>query len=332
MLRVAGLTTAFTVGGQSVPVVRGVSFQVRAGETVALVGESGSGKSVTALSVLRLLPTSGRITGGSVQWRARDLAGLDTAALEQIRGGEIALVPQDPATALNPVFTVGDQISETLVVHNAGTPRDVHTRMLDLLDAVHIPDPAQRARDYPHQLSGGLRQRVMLALGLAGDPALLIADEPTTGLDAPTQARIVDLLRELAATRDLAILIISHDLDVVAGCADRVAVMYAGEIVEQGPARQVLDTPAHPYTLGLLASVPGVEPGTALPTIDGVPPAPGLLGPGCAFAPRCPKRFDPCERLAPAQWAPAVDVSALCHLYDPAASDPAMDPPDVQVV
>ena len=168
----------------------------------------------------------------------------------------------------------------------------------------------------------------MLALGLAGDPALLIADEPTTGLDAPTQARIVDLLRELVVQRGLAILIISHDLDVVASCADRVAVMYAGEIVEQGPARQVLDTPAHPYTLGLLASVPGAEPGTTLPTIDGVPPAPGLLAPGCAFAPRCPQRFDPCERLPPTQWVPAADVSTLCHLYDPAAGAPATDTPD----
>lgn len=330
LLRVAGLTTAFTVGGRIVPVVRRVSFQVRAGETVALVGESGSGKSVTALSVLRLLPASGRITAGSVHWRARDLAGLDNAAMEQIRGGEIALVPQDPATALNPVFSVGDQISETLMAHGVVSPRDAHERVLDLLNAVHIPQPAQRARDYPHQLSGGLRQRVMLALSLAGDPALLIADEPTTGLDAPTQARIVDLLRELVTARDLAVLIISHDLDVVAGCADRVAVMYAGEIVEQGPARQVLGSPAHPYTLGLLTSVPSAEPGTALPTIEGVPPAPGSLGPGCAFAPRCPRRFDPCERLEPAQWAPAEDVSTLCHLYDPSAGERGLDAPPTQ--
>jgi peptide/nickel transport system ATP-binding protein len=288
LLCVEGLTTAFQVDGRSVPAVRGISFQVRAGETLALVGESGSGKSVTALSLLRLLPTAVRITSGSVQWRARDLAGLENAALEQIRGGEIALVPQDPATALNPIFVVGDQIMETLLAHAVATPRDVHRRMLNLLDTVHIPHPAQRARDYPHQLSGGLRQQVMLALGLA-------------------------------------VLIISHDLDVVASCADRVAVMYAGEIVKQGPTRRVLDTPAHPYTLGLLASVPNAEPGTALPTIDGVPPAPGFLGPSCAFAPRCPQRFDPCERLAP-----AVDVSTICHLYDPAPRAPAMDTPDAQ--
>ena len=242
--------------------------------------------------------------------------------LERIRGGEIALVPQDPATALNPVFTVGDQIAETMLVHTAATPRDVHTRVLDLLDTVHIPQPARRARDYPHQLSGGLRQRVLIALGLAGDPALLIADEPTTGLDAPTQTGIVDMLHELVLGRGLALLLISHDLGVVSDCADQVAVMYAGQIVEQGPARRLLDTPAHPYTRGLLASVPGAEPGSALPTIDGAPPAPGDSAPGCAFAPRCPERFEPCERLTPAAHTPTRGVSARCHLYDPATPVP----------
>ncbi len=332
LLRVEGLTTVFDVGGRTVPVVRGISFLIRAAETLALVGESGSGKSVTALSLLRLLRPPGRITAGSVHWRARDMASLDDAALQRIRGGEIGLVPQDPATALNPVFTVGDQIVETMLAHKAATPRAVHGRMLELLDTVRIPQPAQRARDYPHQLSGGLRQRVMIALGLAGDPALLIADEPTTGLDAPTQTRIVDLLRDLVERRGLALLIISHDLDVVASCADQVAVMYAGEIVEQGPATPVLDAPAHPYTRGLLASVPGAEPGTALPTIDGVPPAPGVRAPGCAFAPRCPERFDPCERLAPTAWPRALGVTALCHLYDPAAAPPpSAGRPDAKV-
>ena len=322
LLRVAALTTVFNVGGRRVPAVRGISFEMRAGETVALVGESGSGKSVTALSLLRLLPASGEITAGLVEWRGRDLAGLDAPALERIRGGEIALVPQDSATALNPVFTVGDQIAETMLAHTAVTPRDVHTRVLELLDAVHIPEPARRAQDYPHQLSGGLRQRVLIALGLAGGPALLIADEPTTGLDAPTQTGIVDMLRELVIGRGLALLIISHDLDVVSDCADQVAVMYAGKIVEQGPARLLLDTPAHPYTRGLLASVPGAEPGSALPTIDGAPPAPGASAPGCAFAPRCPERFEPCERLTPAAHALADGVRAQCHLYDPATPVP----------
>ncbi len=322
LLRVEGLTSVFDVDGRTVPVVRGVSFAIRVAETLALGGESGSGKSVTALSLLRLLVAPGRIAVGSVRWRSRDVADLDDAALQEIRGGEIGLVPQDPDTALNPVFTIGDQIVETMLAHKVATRRDVHARMLDLLDAVRIPDAARRARDYPHQLSGGLRQRAMIALGLAGDPALLIADEPTTGLDAPTQARIVELLRDLVERRGLAMLIISHDLDVVASCADQVAVMYAGEIVEQGPTRMVLDTPAHPYTRGLVASVPGATPGTPLATIEGIPPAPGVSVPGCAFAPRCPERFEPCDQRAPGAWVPAVGVTARCHLYDPAGSAP----------
>ena len=248
LLQVERLTTVFSLGDREAAAVREVSFVIRAGETLALVGESGSGKSVTALSVLGLVPPAGRITGGSIIWKGVDLMTLEATRLHQIRGREIALVLQDPSAALNPVFTTGDQIIETLLAHSTVPRRKARTRMLELLDTVQIPDPVRRAGEYPHQLSGGLRQRVMLALALAGDPALLIADEPTAGLDATTQSRIVDLLRDLVEHRDLSLLLISHDLTVVDACADRVAVMYAGQIVEEGPVRTVLHNPGHPYT------------------------------------------------------------------------------------
>ena len=260
LLQVTRLTTVFDLGDQEAAAVRAVSFAIRAGETLALVGESGSGKSVTALSLLGLVRPPGRITGGSILWKGLDLARLDDTRLHRIRGREIALMLQDPGAALNPVFTIGDQIIETLLAHEVVPRRGARARMLELLDAVRIPDPDRRAGDYPHELSGGLRQRVMIALALAGDPALLIADEPTTGLDATTQSRIVDLLRDLVERHGLSLLLISHDLAVVGACADRVAVLYAGQIIEEGPARAVLHSPAHPYTRGLLASVPGAAP------------------------------------------------------------------------
>ena len=320
LLQVEGLTTVFSLGDQEAAAVRGVSFMIRAGETLALVGESGSGKSVTALSILGLVPPPGRITGGSIIWNGHDLTTLEATRLHRIRGREIALVLQDPSAALNPVFTVGDQIIETLLAHRIVPKSEARARLLKLLDAVRIPDGDQRADEYPHQLSGGLRQRVMIALGLAGDPKLLIADEPTTGLDATTQSQIVDLLRDLVEHHDLALLLISHDLAVVDACADRVAVMYAGQIIEEGPARAVLRNPGHPYTRGLLASVPGTAPGTMLCGIEGMPPRLGALPPGCAFAPRCPERFDPCETLIPDSWAYGSDAVARCrcHLHDPA--------------
>ena len=297
--------------------MRGLSFVIHAGETLALVGESGCGKSVTALSLLGLVRPPGRITGGSILWKGLDLMKLDDTRLHRIRGREIALVLQDPGAALNPVFTVGDQIVETLLAHGIVPRPEARARMLELLDAARIPHPEQRADDYPHQLSGGLRQRVMIALALAGDPALLIADEPTTGLDATTQSRIVDLLRDLVERHDLSLLLISHDLAVVGACADRVAVMYAGQIIEEGPAWEVLHTPGHPYTRGLLASVPGASPGVPLRGIEGAPPRLGELPPGCAFAPRCPERFDRCETVMPKSWAHSA-ATVACHLHDPA--------------
>lgn len=322
LLRVERLTTVFDLGDREAPAVRAVSFEIRAGETLALVGESGCGKSVTALSLLGLVRPPGRISGGSVLWKGLDLTKLEQTRLHRIRGREIALVLQDPGVALNPVFTVGDQIIETLLAHGVVPRPEARARMLDLLDAVRIPDPEPRAGDYPHQLSGGLRQSVMIALALAGDPALLIADEPTTGLDATTQARIVDLLRDLVERHDLSLLLISHDLAVVGACADRVAVMYAGQIIEDDPAWTVLHTPGHPYTRGLLASVPGASHGVPLSGIEGSPPRLGELTAGCAFAPRCPERFDRCETVPPESCAHGTAIVA-CHLYDPAQGVPA---------
>ena len=323
VLQVERLTTVFDLGGREAPAVRAVSFEIRAGEALALVGESGSGKSVTALSLLGLVRPPGRITDGSILWKGLDLARLEETRLHRIRGREIALVLQDPGAALNPAFTVGDQIIETLLAHDVVPRPGARARMLELLDVVRIPDPDQRAGDYPHQLSGGLRQRVMIALALAGEPALLIADEPTTGLDATTQSRVVGLLRDLVERRDLSLLLISHDLAVVGACADRVAVMYAGQIIEEGPARAVLQTPGHPYTRGLLASVPGAAPGVPLRAIEGAPPRLGELPPGCAFAPRCPERFDRCATVIPELWSHGAAAVTRCHLHDPAQPVPA---------
>ena len=321
LLQVTCLTTVFDLGDREAAAVRAVSFTIRAGETLALVGESGSGKSVTALSVLGLVRPPGRITGGSILWKGVDLARLDETRLHRIRGREIALMLQDPGAALNPIFTIGDQIIETLLAHDVVPRRGARARMLELLDPVRVPDPDERAGDYPHQLSGGLCQRVMIALALAGDPALLIADEPTTGLDATTRSRIVDLLRDLVERHGLSLLLISHDLAVVGDCADRIAVMYAGQIIEEGPARTVLCTPAHPYTRGLLGSVPGTAPGVPLCGIEGAPPRLGDLPPGCVFAPRCPERFDRCETVVPEAWAHGTATVARCHLHDPAITD-----------
>jgi ABC-type dipeptide/oligopeptide/nickel transport system ATPase component len=252
LLTVSGLTTRFG----NVPVVDDVSFDVRRGETVCLVGESGSGKSMTALSIVRLVPPPGRITAGRVVLSGRDLMTLSEADLQQVRGGEIGFVFQEPMSALNPVLTIGSQIEETLRVHGMARTA-ARDRALELLDLVHVPDPHVRVRDYPHQLSGGLRQRVLIALALACSPPLVIADEPTTALDATIQAHILELLRELQSTLGLGLLLITHDLGVVAQMADSVAVMQTGRIVERAPVRDLLRHPQHPYTRMLLASVPG---------------------------------------------------------------------------
>ena len=276
-----------------------VSFSVDKGETLCLVGESGSGKSVTALSIMRLVQRPGRIAAGAIRFKGRDLVSLDDREMQKIRGAEIGLVFQEPMTALNPVFTIGNQLEETLTVHGLARGPQARQRAVELLDAVSVPDPHRRVRDYPHQLSGGLRQRALIALALAGNPTLLIADEPTTALDVTIQAQILDLLRDLKARFQLSLLLITHDLGVVAEMADRVAVMYAGRIVEQAPVRELFRDPRHPYTRGLLGSIPGGSRGSKLQAIQGTVPPIGKLPPGCAFAPRCPSRFEPCDKAVP---------------------------------
>jgi peptide/nickel transport system ATP-binding protein len=320
LLDVSHLTTVFDTPHGTVPAVDDVSFQINAGETLGLVGESGSGKSVTALSIMRLVQPPGRIAAGRILFKGRDLLTLAAREIQSVRGAEISLIFQEPATALNPVFTIGNQIAETLVVHGRATKREAKARAIELLDAVRIPDAAARIDDYPHQLSGGMRQRVLIAMALACKPSLVIADEPTTALDVTIQAQVLDLLREMKAAFHLSLLLITHDLGVIAETADRVAVMYAGRIVETGPVRAIFRDPQHPYTRGLLASIPGGTPGRRLRAIDGSVPLPGALPPGCAFNPRCPDRFDPCTSQPPAEFIVGSDHSVRCYLQDEASA------------
>jgi peptide/nickel transport system ATP-binding protein len=317
LLAVEHLTTGFDVDGRFLPAVIDISFAVSAGETLGLVGESGSGKSLTAFSIMRLVERPGRIEAGRVVYKGRDLRGLTEREMQDVRGGEIALIFQEPMTALNPVFTIGSQIEETLLVHGRATRRTARARALELLEAVSIPEPARRIREYPHQLSGGLRQRALIAISLACDPSLVIADEPTTALDVTIQAQILDLLRDLQRRMGLALLLITHDLGVVAEMADRVAVMYAGRIVEEAPVRLLFQDPKHPYTRGLMASMPGGAPGTRLQAIQGTVPPLGQLPAGCAFTPRCPDRFEPCPTAAPGDTNVGPARVVKCYLHGP---------------
>ncbi len=318
LLRVRELTTTFRIPHGIVKAVDHVSFELRRGETLGIVGESGSGKSMTALSILRLVQPPGEIGGGPISFNGRsDLLELSERDMRRIRGAEIGFIFQEPMTALNPVYTIGDQIAEALRVHGRGTRAEARAKSIELLEAVKIPEPERRLRDYPHQLSGGMRQRVLIAIALACQPQLLIADEPTTALDVTIQAEILDLLHEMKERFHLALLLITHDLGVVAGHADRVAVMYAGKIVEQGPMRQIFESPKHPYTQGLLDSIPGGAPGQRLRAIDGTVPNLANLPPGCAFEPRCPKRFDRCTSAPPPSYEVGPSQRARCYLYDP---------------
>jgi len=259
LLDVQGLTVTFPTGGGTLTAVDHVSFTLNAGETLGLVGESGSGKSVTAFSILRLIQPPGRITAGRVIFEGRDLLTLPEGEMRAVRGARISLIFQEPMTALNPVMRIGDQIAEALIVHHVASSTEARRRAIELLDAVRIPDAVRRVRDYPHQLSGGMRQRVMIAIALACQPPLVIADEPTTALDVTIQAQVLDLIRELKAQYHLALLLITHDFGVIAEMADRVAVMYRGQVVEHGPVRQILRAPIHEYTQRLLAAVPGIK-------------------------------------------------------------------------
>ncbi len=322
ILRVEQLTAGFDAGGRLLPAVQDVSFTISQGETLGLVGESSCGKTVTALSIVRLLQPPGRIASGRVVFQGRDLVSLDDAGIRSVRGAGIGFVFQEPGAALSPVYTIGDQIAEAMVVHGQAGWSEARRRAVDLLDAVRVPDAAARARDYPHQLSGGLRQRVMIAVALACGPPLVIADEPTTALDVTVQAEILELLRDLRDRRGLALLLITHDFGVVAQEADTVAVMYAGRIVEHGRTLDVLRAPRHPYTQGLLASIPrGVlGSGRRLRAIDGMVPSLGQVSPGCAFEPRCPVRMERCRSQLPAVSTvsgPGETPHAVhCHLFE----------------
>jgi peptide/nickel transport system ATP-binding protein len=315
LLDVQRLSTAFDTPQGRLLAVDEVSFEVGRGETLGLVGESGSGKSVTALSILRLVQPPGQILAGTIAFKGRDLMGLSEREMQHVRGAEISLILQEPMTALNPVFTIGDQIAETLIVHRRASRSEARRQAVVLLAAVRMPHPEERVGDYPHQLSGGMRQRALIAMALACRPALVIADEPTTALDVTIQAQILDLLVEMKRALDLSLLLITHDLGVIAGVADRVAVMYAGRIVEQGPVREIFRAPRHPYTKGLLTSIPGGAPGRRLAAIEGTVPSLTDLPPGCAFAPRCRDRFAPCSVAPPPTDVVGPDHSVRCYLH-----------------
>jgi len=301
VLDIRELHLAFDTSEGPLKVVRGVNLQVRKGETLAVVGESGSGKTVTCLSVMGLLPPSGRITRGSIHFQGQDVASLSTDERRKLSGSKMAMIFQEPMTSLNPLFRVGQQIAEAIRTHEAVSKKEARQRAEELLSLVRIPESTKRLENYPHELSGGMRQRVMIAMALAGKPELLIADEPTTALDVTVQAQILDLLAELQNELGMALLFITHDLGVVAGIADRVAVMYAGQVVETGPTRAIYQRPRMPYTAGLLASVPvlaGEHATERLTAIPGQSPRPGQLPPGCAFAPRCVHVEDSCTQGA----------------------------------
>ena len=312
VLGVRDLTVRFA--GAPANVVDGISFAVRAGRTLAIVGESGCGKSVTSMALLGLLPPSATVTAGATTFLDAPLLGRDETAWRDIRGNRLAMIFQEPMTALNPVFTIGDQIAETITRHQGVTAKAARQGALAMLEKVRVPDAARRLDAYPHELSGGLRQRVVIAMALANNPALIIADEPTTALDVTIQAQILSLIATLQAETGTAMILITHDLGVVAEVADDVAVMYAGRIVESGPVAALFDDPQHPYTIGLMGSMPSHGPrGGRLATIVGRVPTPADMPPGCRFATRCPFVIDACRAARPPLRAitPGHDVACV---------------------
>jgi peptide/nickel transport system ATP-binding protein len=321
LLEVKGLKTHFFTDEGVVRAVDGVDFYINKGETLGVVGESGCGKSVTALSIMRLIPTPpGRITEGSIMYDGKNLLDLSAAQMRKIRGKEISMIFQEPMTSLNPVFTVGEQIAEALRLHEGLNRRDAMDKTVEMLKLVHIPNAERRVREYPHQLSGGMRQRVMIAMALSCNPKLLIADEPTTALDVTIQAQILELLNELKSKLGMAIMLITHDMGVIAETAQRVVVMYAAKVAEEAPVGELFKEPLHPYTQGLLRSIPRIDLAatqkTKLETIPGtVPTLRGAEKPGCRFAPRCsfakPMHFENTPELK--EVRPGHKVA--CFLY-----------------
>jgi len=333
LLRVRDLKTYFHTKEGPARAVDGVSFDIAEGETVALVGESGSGKSVTALSVMQLVPQpAGYYAGGQIEFQGQDLLRLSEAEKRKLRGRAMAMIFQEPMTSLNPVLTVGFQLMEPLLYHQGLNRTVAQEKALSLLEQVHIPDPEQRFSEYPHQLSGGMKQRVTIAIAMACEPKLLIADEPTTALDVTIQAQILELMKELQEKKGTAILLITHDLGIVAEIADRVAIMYAGRIVEMAPRRQVLANPAHPYTVKLLQSLPSADQrNRALQTIEGRVPAPYRFPPGCRFADRCHMVQAACRTIDPELLPVEEEHTAACILYDEQLQGRRISPAEVRV-
>jgi oligopeptide/dipeptide ABC transporter ATP-binding protein len=318
ILSVENLETTFFTKGAALKAVDGVSYTVGAGETVGIVGESGCGKSVTSFSILGLLSHPGKVTGGRILFRGQDLLQLPPEGMRKLRGRKIAMIFQEPMTALNPVLTVGYQICEQILAHEDVSEAEAHKRAVELLAQVGIPSPEKRVRDYPHQLSGGMRQRAMIAMALSCNPELLIADEPTTALDVTIQAQILDLLQKLQEQRNMAMQFITHDLGVISELADRVIVMYAGTVVEEAPAAALFANPKHPYTVGLMESIPRIDKTQArLPTIAGVVPSLRDLPTGCRFQNRCPRALDVCRRTPPPLTPVGDDPGHRIACYNP---------------
>ncbi|WP_237153903.1 ABC transporter ATP-binding protein [Oryzibacter oryziterrae] len=323
LLDVDGLTTSFFTRRGEVKSVRGVSFRVAAGETLGIVGESGSGKSVTCMSILRLLKTGGKVVSGRALFEGRDLLALDEDEMSDLRGNAIGMIFQDPMTSLNPTLTVGEQVIETIIRHRPVSRAAARQRAIELFDMVRIPSPEARLRAYPHEFSGGMRQRVMIAIALACEPKLLIADEPTTALDVTIQRQILVLLKELQAKLGMAIILITHDLGIIVEFTDRMLVMYGGQVMEEGLVTAVFRQPAHPYTRGLIAAIPNIadDNGQRLRPIPGSPPDMHDPPPGCPFAPRCPEAMLQCRVPAPMIQA-AIGQSSRCWRLHPDAPRP----------
>ena len=318
-LKVEGLKTYFDTVRGVVRAVDGIDFEIMGGETVGVVGESGCGKSITALSIMRLFPSPpGRIAGGRIWFKERELTALSAREMRKIRGGEIGMIFQEPMTSLNPVYSVGDQIVEAISLHQDLSRSAIRQRAVSMLGEVGIAAPERRFHDFPHQMSGGMRQRVMIAIALSCNPSLLIADEPTTALDVTIQAQILELMSGLKRKFGTAIMFITHDLGVVAEIARRVIVMYAGKIVEQAPVADIFETPCHPYTLGLLGSIPSdraIREKSRLTEMKGMVPALTNMPPGCSFHPRCPRKMDICAKEAPGLFTPAPGRQVACWLH-----------------
>ena len=322
VVEVRDVSVRFATDFGEVEAVDGANFEVREGEILGLVGESGSGKSVTATAILRLIRKPGRLTGGSIMLGGRDLARLDEEELQKVRGTEIAMISQTPRTALNPLITVGQQVARLFVLHAGLSPSTARQRAIEMLTVVGIPEPERRARQYAHQFSGGMCQRVMIAMALATSPRLLIADEPTTGLDVSTAARILDLLRDLGSKTGASILLITHDLGVVATTCHRVAVMHAGQIVEVAPVRALFAHPAHPYTRALVRAIPRIDREIAMEPIPGAVPSLLNAPPGCRYAGRCPWVEERCRRVKPGMTEIAPDHFVACFAVEDRRAGP----------